>query len=629
MPLLNGSIDDWPAGSRLDTASTGTAGYGLYGTADPDYFWFAVESNNTAVGANTTIWLDTDLDRTTGYQIWGWAGGVEYYVEVEADGVPRLYSTAGGGTLIADLEYARSADGNLLELRIARADIGNPEIVRVFSDVNDAAYIPNSYGDVNFLVGDAPPPVIIGGKTLDGDLSDWGAATRLDTPALGVAGYALHGDLQESVYTFAISTDDTPIGANTTIWLDTDLDTSTGYLVWGWAAGAEYNINFGQDGIARLYSGAAGSVLIAEISYALSSDGTVAELAVDASAIGSPSAVRVFADVNDSVFIPNSYTDANFLVGDVATPVVTTGGKTLDGDLSDWGAATRLDTPALGVAGYALHGDLQESVYTFAISTDGTPIGANTTIWLDTDLDTSTGYLVWGWAAGAEYNINFGQDGIARLYSGAAGSVLIAEISYALSSDGTVAELAVDASAIGSPSAVRVFADVNDSVFIPSNFAEAEFVVGDQSIPQVGTKVIDGVIGSAEWTASELLLDTATGGAGYKLSGSLEQNTAIGDQFVLSIASEVDAIGSGTTIWLDTDLDTSTGYQIWGWAAGAEYNINISSDGTARLYFWWCGRVACREPGVCARIRWVRLRGGIAKIASGRFSGCDPCFSGC
>lgn len=583
MPTLNGSLEDWPADSRLDTPVTGAPGYGLYGTTDPDYFWFAIESDDTAVGANTTLWLDTDLDRTTGYQIWGWTGGVEYYVEVGGDGVPRLYSTEGGGTYIADVEYAQSADGKILEFRILRSDIGNPEMVRVFSDVNDTAFIPSSYGDTNFLVGDSPPALTLGGKILDGDLSEWDAENRLDTPETGVANYAIYGDLQDGVYTFAISTDGVAIGANTTIWLDTDRDTSTGYLLWGWAAGAEYNINFGQDGVARLYSGAAGEILIAEISYALSSDGTVAELAVDAATIGSPDAVRIFADVNDSVYIPNSYSTANFIVGDVATPSVTTGGKTLDGDLIEWDASKRLDTAETGVANYAMYGDLQDGVYTFAISTDGVAIGANTTIWLDSDLDTSTGYQVWGWAAGAEYNINFGQDGIARLYSGAAGAVLIAEIAYAISSDGTIAELAVDASAIGSPSAIRIFADVNDSVFIPNNYAQAEFVVGDQSSPQVGTKVIDGLIGASEWSAAELLY-TTPGDAGYSLSGSLEENSEFGDQFVLSIGSDLDAIGSGTTIWLDTDLESSTGYLIWGWAGGAEYNINISSDGAARLY---------------------------------------------
>ena len=199
MPTIDGSISDWSPDARLDTAATGTLGYGLWGVADPDYFYFAITSDDVIIGENTTLWLDTDLDRGTGYQIWGWAGGAEYQVEIAADGTARLYSGGPEETLVAELEAVRSADGRVLEFRIDRSLLaGNPDAVRVYADVNDSAFLPNSYANTNFIVAEPSPSVVTGGKTLDGNLVDWDAATRLDTPATGAAGYAFYGDLTSS-----------------------------------------------------------------------------------------------------------------------------------------------------------------------------------------------------------------------------------------------------------------------------------------------------------------------------------------------------------------------------------------------------------------------------------------------
>ena len=478
MPTIDGSISDWSPDARLDTAATGTLGYGLWGVADPDYFYFAITSDDVIIGENTTLWLDTDLDRGTGYQIWGWAGGAEYQVEIAADGTARLYSGGPEETLVAELEAVRSADGRVLEFRIDRSLLaGNPDAVRVYADVNDSAFLPNSYANTNFIVAEPSPSVVTGGKTLDGNLVDWDAATRLDTPATGAAGYAFYGDLQDNVFTFAISTDGTAIGANTTIWLDTDRDTATGYQVWGWAVGGEYNINITADGEARLYTGAAGETFVANLDFAYNADGTVIEIALDRALVGNPASMRVFADVNDSVFIPNSYANANFIVGSEPTPVI--GGITLDGSVSEWTPESILLTQG----GYQLRGefvvDAAGDQYVFAIESDGTTIGANTTIWLDTDLNSTTGYQIWGWAGGAEYNVNITADGQARLYSGAAGGTYIADLDFGFSADGTGFEVAISKDLLsGAPDQVRILADVNDAVFLPGDYSSANLVVG-------------------------------------------------------------------------------------------------------------------------------------------------------
>ncbi|WP_234450686.1 M10 family metallopeptidase C-terminal domain-containing protein [Paracoccus sp. MC1862] len=563
MPAVDGSLNEWSRAFRLDAPATGAAGFGLWGFADSAFLYFGIGADSVPIGESTTLWLDADLDRSTGHQIWGWAGGAEYHIEVAADGSAGLYTGGPSQTLVAGIETARSGDGRILEMRVDRSLLGGAsERVRVFADVNDTAFLPNSYANVD---------LVIGGPMLDMD-----AGTRLDAPGKGAAGYAFYGDLVAGTYVFAITSDGTAIGAGTTIWIDADLDRTTGHQIWGWAGGAEYNINIGADGVARLYTGNAGETHVADLIYRLSSDRTVLELAAPRDLLaGDPSRIRVFADVNDNVFLPNDYANADIFVGE---PVpVSVGGKTLDGLLTDWLAGTRLDTAATGAPGHAFYGDLQQGAYTFAIATGGTSIGANTTIWLDTDLSGSTGYQVWGWAVGAEYNVNIGSDGVARLYSGAAGGTFVANIDHVLSSNGTVLELAIDQALLGNASSVRVFADVNDNVFIPNAYATANFVVGTPPV-QIGAITLDGNL--SDWAPDSLLHE----GGGYQLRGDVVQDAQGAGHFVLAIASNGTAIGQNTTIWIDSDRDSSTGYQIWGQTGGAEYNINISADGKARLY---------------------------------------------
>lgn len=52
----------------------------------------------------------------------------------------------------------------------------------------------------------------------------------------------------------------------------------------------------------------------------------------------------------------------------------------------------------------------------------------------------------------------------------------------------------------------------------------------------------------------------------------------------LALSSLSTPIGSGTTLWLGTDRDESTGHLIWGWAGGAEYRVEITNDLTATLF---------------------------------------------
>src|SRR5262249_22483314 len=151
-----------------------------------------------------------------------------------------------------DLTYAIGSNGHGFEVALPTALIGNASAIKAYADVNNSAFLPAIYSSGGYMVGTLPP-VTIGSITLDGSLADWTAAQRLDDGT--VAGFALYGDVQAGDFLFAINDANGTIGAGTTIWLDTDLNAATGYQVFGSTVGAEYNIEIGADGTARLYSG--------------------------------------------------------------------------------------------------------------------------------------------------------------------------------------------------------------------------------------------------------------------------------------------------------------------------------------------------------------------------------------
>lgn len=148
--------------------------------------------------------------------------------------------------------------------------------------------------------------------TIDGQLSDWSLADRIDRGA--DAGYAIFAKSQGNDIVFALMAPQA-IGANTTAWLNTDRNTGTGHQIFGFAGGAEYNVNVGADGLVSLFSGAAGQTLVlGGLAAAWSADRTVLEFSVPKSAIGNPNAIDTLYDVNDQVFLPGSYSAPGFTV---------------------------------------------------------------------------------------------------------------------------------------------------------------------------------------------------------------------------------------------------------------------------------------------------------------------------
>lgn len=155
--------------------------------------------------------------------------------------------------------------------------------------------------------------------------------------------------------------------------------------------------------------------------------------------------------------------------------MATTTSIILDGDLSDWRAADRIDS-GLG-DGYSIHARSDGADFVFAM-TAPMAIEANTTAWLNTDRNAATGYQVFGFAGGAEYNVNFNADGTVSLYTGGAGEALMmAGLQAAWSADRQTVEFRVPKAMIGNPQAIDTIYDVNDSAFLPGNYSAKPFTV--------------------------------------------------------------------------------------------------------------------------------------------------------
>jgi serralysin len=333
-----------------------------------------------------------------------------------------------------------------------------------------------------------------GNITVDGNLADWTASDRLDSAANGTAqaGYELYGKYNANNYLFAINSAQT-IGAGTTIWLNTDQNKATGYQIFGFAGGAEYNINFAADGKAYLYSGADGQNYIAPLDYAIAADGKSAEIAVSTTLLGAtaPAAIDILADVNNSVFLPGDYSTAAKLTVSQAgnttstfIPKNTYGNITIDGSLTDWTTIDRLDyLPNLQVAGYSVYGKNTADGYVIAINA-AEAIGANTTIWLNTDTNKATGFQVFGSTVGAEYNINIAADGKPYLYTGGAGQTLVGQLDFALSADKKTLEVAIPkASMTVTGTGIQAAIDVNDRTFLPGDYASNSLNISSTPLP--------------------------------------------------------------------------------------------------------------------------------------------------
>ena len=186
--------------------------------------------------------------------------------------------------------------------------------------------------------------------------------------------------------------------------------------------------------------------------------------------------------------------------------MVTAAPIAVDGNFTGWGSADRIDREL--PTGYEIYARSSGANFIFAIKAP-TAIGANTTAWLNTDRNGATGHQIFGFAGGAEYNVNIDANGVVSLFRGDAGQTLVLSgLTAAWSVDRTFFEFAVPKAAIGNPTAVDTLYDVNNSVFLPGSFSSAPFTVFNETSITAGTDNRVAIVYS-ETTAKAYFSETA------------------------------------------------------------------------------------------------------------------------
>jgi len=340
---------------------------------------------------------------------------------------------------------------------------------------------------------------------IDGDLSDWSAVDRLEiAPKIPIAGFKLYGRYENNHYKIALHRLNGTIDAGTTFWLNTDQDPATGYLLWGYAAGAEYNINIAVDGKPYLYTNADGQTLVSgPLSHVNISDGAsgaVLELELPETLINTPAGqwINILVDVNNTDFLPSSYwPDTNSYLILKQSPSAR-GKIQIDGDKSDWNNSDRLDLGTHHLVNDAeLYGRYEDGKYKILLHHFTQPISQATTIWLNTDQNDTTGYQIWGDRGGAEYNINVYSDGKPYLYTDAASQTYVTgPLLHANVNDGkggSILELELPESFIGTPTGegISLLLDINDNLFMPRSYSPSN---NNYVLPRFPSKAPIGIV---------------------------------------------------------------------------------------------------------------------------------------
>jgi serralysin len=481
----------------------------------------------------------------------------------------------------------------------------------------------------------------VGTITLDGLFTDWLATDAVMTSENTVTGYQAYGALLNDAtlgenYVIGIDATiatDPVIAANTFIYLNTDQNTATGYSPFG-NVGAEYYVQFSPDsnGVLQpyLYSVTSTGVATllnnaAPLDYGMSGNGESVELAIPQGLLTptggtAPTSINFATLINNgAAALPGSFSGVpQYTIADPAAvpPPITIGNLiTLDGIFSDWPVADSVMTSANTVAGYQAYGALLNDATlgeTYVIGIDATTatdpvIAANTFIYLNTDQNTATGYSPFG-NVGAEYYVQFSPDsnGVLQpyLYSVTSTGVATllnngAPLDYGMSSNGESVELAIPQALLtptgGTPPTSINFATLinNGAAALPGSFSgvpqytitdPAAVVVVAPPITIGNLITLDGTF--SDWPAADIVTNPANVAAGYQIYGAFVNDATLGNTYVIGIdatAATDPVIGPGATIYLNTDQNDATGYDLSFANIGAEYEVQFAYGSNAAL----------------------------------------------
>ena len=365
---LDGLFTDWLATDALMTSENTVTGYQVYGaflndaTLGGNTYVIGIDATaatDQVIAAGTVIYLNTDQNNTTGYELSFGNVGAEYEVQFALDATgalqPYLYSVTSAGVTTQlngglPLDSGFSSDGESVELAIPQSLLtpaggAAPTSINFATLINNAQGLPTSFANSpEYTITDsaAVVPTTIGKTiTLDGTFSDWPAADIVTNPANVAAGYQIYGAFLNDATlgnTYVIGIDataatDPVIGLGATIYLNTDQNDATGYDLSFANIGAEYEVQFAYGSNAALepflYSVTAAGVTTplnggAPLDYGLSSNGESVEIAIPQALLTpaggtAPTSIN-FVALNGSQGLPSDLAgDPQYTITDTAT----------------------------------------------------------------------------------------------------------------------------------------------------------------------------------------------------------------------------------------------------------------------------------------------------------------------
>ena len=283
---------------------------------------------------------------------------------------------------------------------------------------------------------------------------------------------------------------------------------------------------------------------------------------------------------------------------------------TLDGLFTDWPATDTVMTSGNTVAGYQVYGAFLNDATlgnTYVIGIDATAatdpvIAAGTVIYLNTDQNSTTGYSPFG-NIGAEYEVQFALDstGILQpyLYSVTSAGVTTllnggAPLDAGFSSNSESVELAIPQALLtpaggAAPTSINFATLINGAQGLPGDFTNnPEYTITDPAavVPTtIGNLItLDGTF--SDWPAADIVTNPANIAAGYQIYGAFLNDATLGNTYVVGIdatAATDPVIGPGTTIYLNTDQNAATGYNLSFANIGAEYEVQFAYGSNAAL----------------------------------------------
>ena len=291
---------------------------------------------------------------------------------------------------------------------------------------------------------------------------------------------------------------------------------------------------------------------------------------------------------------------------------ITIGNKiTLDGQFTDWLATDAVMTSANTVAGYQVYGNFLADATlgnTYVIGIDATAatdpvIGPGTVIYLNTDQNSTTGYELSFGNVGAEYEVQFSLDstGILQPYLYSVTSAGVATqlnggvpLNAGFASNSESVELAIPQALLtptggAAPTSINFATLINGTQGLPVSFASSpEYIVADPAavVPTtIGSLItLDGTF--SDWPAADIVTNPANAAAGYQIYGAFLSDATLGNTYVIGIdatAATDPVIGPSDIIYLNTDQNAATGYDLSFAKIGADYEVQFAYGSNAAL----------------------------------------------